>query len=148
MFLKEILKKLRGKLLIKVLEKQDELAIKTDSLINVTASQLSELRHSVKTSADIQTELWASLERMSAKAASKQEAVEKTLGVVAKNQADLKIAMEKATASAVIRQDVVGLKMRIDTLRADVEKMLVAIEALKVKDEQPTPTLLKAEKGL
>jgi hypothetical protein len=170
MFLKEVLKKLRNKLLIKVLEKQDELAIKTEDLTELTLMRLSEVRQSVKTSADIQTELWASLERANAKAASKQEAVElktvinalqadveKTLSAVARVQTELQASLEKATASAVSKQEATELKVEIKTLKVDAEKTLTAVARIqtelqasleKANAEQPSPVSLKAEKGL
>jgi hypothetical protein len=170
MFLKDVLKKLRNKLLIKVLEKQDELAIKTEDLTELTLMRLSEVRQSVKTSADIQTEIWASLERASAKAASKQEAVElktvinalqadveKTLSAVARVQTELQASLEKATASAVSKQEATELKAEIKTLKVDAEKTLTAVARVqtelqasleKANAEQPSPVSLKAEKGL
>ncbi|MDR0643889.1 MAG: hypothetical protein LBG05_03090 [Treponema sp.] len=137
--LKEAMKSLRNKLLVKVLEKQDELAVKVEGLtttaLGVLSDKLSEVQQRVEEAgaaaarkqdvAELKTEIKALL----------TADAEKTRVSLAKTQAELESTVEAAGAAAVRKQDVAELK-------AEIKALLTA-------DAGKLPCVsLKAEKGL
>jgi hypothetical protein len=136
MFLKTVLKKLRNKLLIKVLEKQDELSAKTEDATRLTLSKLSEVGTSLK---EDLTSLIARLTAM-------QSSLEKT--VVAKTETISNVASAQLSEVQSSLEKTVDAKTAVlaDATLAKLSEVQSSIKKALV--EQPTPVLLKAEKGL
>ena len=127
--LKEAVKSLRNKLLVKVLEKQDELAVKVEGLTTTALGVLS----------DKLSEVQQTVEAAGAAAARKQDVAElKTefkafLTTDAGNEAELRSTVEKA---------VVAREQGIAELKAEIKALLTA-------DAGKLPCVsLKAEKNV
>jgi hypothetical protein len=128
-FLKETLKRLRAKLLVKVLEKQDELSIKVEDSTNITATRLSEIRQSVETAA------------------------KETLASITKSQAEVLTSIEKTAASTANKQNIAELRGEIKTLLTTVKSQAEVLASIKktvasMDAEKVGRVALKTERNL
>jgi hypothetical protein len=155
-FLKETLKKLRWKLLVKVLEKQDELSIKMQDLTNQT---LAKLQETADTAAE---KTIASLAQSAVEIRQTAEAgTEKTVASIATAKTEILSSIDKATAASVNSQDSTNLMLAslsdirqtmdataVSTAKSQAE-LKTELKALLATDvEKVEPVSLKAEKGL
>jgi dGTP triphosphohydrolase len=150
-FLKEVLKKLRWRLLVKVLEKQDELSIKVEDSTNLTLAKLQETASAAaeKTQASITkagAEMRSSVEQTTGSAAEKTLAsikstqaemrqiaaavLDKTQASIRKSHAEIWSTIEKTAAETAKRQDAAALEMEeILTSIASITKTQAEIQA-------------------
>jgi [citrate (pro-3S)-lyase] ligase len=171
MFLKTVLKKLRNKLLIKVLEKQDELSAKTEDATRLTLTRLSEVQSSLETTATVKTTILtdATLSKLSelrtsmkedltnitsAKQAEVHSSLKQALAKLTALQSSIeKVDAEKTLGSIAKTQAAIQASIeKVDTLvvnKQDVAELKTEIKMLLTANvEQPPPVSLKAEKGL
>jgi hypothetical protein len=133
-FLKEALKKLRTKLLVKVLEKQDELLIKAQNLTNLTLAKLQETTDAgaEKTAVSIakaKIEILSSIDKTTAASINMEALTNNTLASLS----DIRQTMEAAVVS---------------TTKSQTE-LKTELKALLATDVQESPSVsLKAEKNL
>jgi hypothetical protein len=109
-FLKETLKKLRWKLLVKVLEKQDELSIKVQDLANQTSVKLQEVADTAAEKTIVSLAQSAIEIRQTAEAGT-----EKAVASLAKAKTEILSSIDEATAASVNSQDELSVKVEDST---------------------------------
>ncbi|MDR0786148.1 MAG: hypothetical protein LBE74_09790, partial [Treponema sp.] len=149
-FLKETLKRLRNRLLVKVMEKQDELSVKAEDLTNAALAKLleglSEIRRTVEATvagkrevAELKAEIKAAetktTDRLASVANTQAEAAHAALAKLSEGLSEIRRTVEATVAG---KREVAELKTELTALKT----------LLTANEEEPRPISLKTEKGL